>query len=73
VNLMKLVPFRCLKCDYKKPVFEDVRNLPIGAACIKNVCPDCLEKFGGMDDEYLNQDEYDLLLAKENPNQLSLL
>ncbi len=70
--MITLLPFRCHTCDMKcevpvEPYFPD------GAAMVKGQCLECLEKHGPQEDEFLTQEEYDLLLARENPNQLSLL
>lgn len=70
---VKHIPFRCLRCDFKANIPQDVSDMPKGTACIKNHCPDCLEKYGQTDDVFLTEAEFEIVLAKENPNQLSLL
>ena len=69
---IKTVPFRCVTCEFKAQIpWED--HFPKDTALVKANCWECLERNGIMDDEYVNAEDYELILARENPNQLALL
>ena len=66
------VDFRCVRCDLKTQIhWED--HFPKDTKCVKGHCFECYEKVGYVDDVFINEADYELILAKENPNQLALL